>query len=231
MAQGDELASLIAAFDLRQDDIVVIAQKVVSKAEGRIVALASVRPSDRAIALAETTEKDPRLVQLILDESKDVLRARPGLLITAHRLGFIMANAGIDASNVGQDASVILLPVDPDASARRIAGALKAKTGCDVGVIITDSWGRPWRLGTTGFAIGASGPPMVRDMRGVPDLDNRRLETTFIGTGDELAAAASLLMGQAAEAMPVVVIRGYEYQHGSETAEALVRPAEQDMFR
>lgn len=231
VAQGDDLAGMIAKFDLRQKDIVVIAQKVVSKAEGRIVALASVTPSDRALKVAEDTEKDPRLVQLVLDESKDILRAKPGLLITEHRLGFIMANAGIDASNVGQDESVILLPVDPGASARKIAGVLKQKTGDDIGVIITDSWGRPWRLGTTGFAIGSSGAPAVRDMRGVPDLDDRPLETTFIGVGDELAAAASLLMGQAAEATPVVVIRGFDYHQSTETAADLIRPAEQDMFR
>lgn len=216
---------------MQQHDIVVLAQKIVSKAEGRIVDLASVTPDARAIEVAAKTEKDPRLVQLVLEESADIMRAKPGLLITRHRLGFIMANAGIDASNVGRPDAVILLPVDPDASARRIAADLKRLTGHDIGVIITDSWGRPWRLGTTGFAIGQSGPPAVRDMRGVTDMDGRILETTVIGTGDELAAAASLLMGQAAEAKPAIVIRGFVYEDSTDTAAALIRPAEGDLFQ
>ncbi|MBZ0130833.1 MAG: coenzyme F420-0:L-glutamate ligase [Rhodobacteraceae bacterium] len=228
---GDDLAAHIANFPLQQHDIVVLAQKIVSKAEGRIVDLASVTPDARAIEVAAKTEKDPRLVQLVLEESADIMRAKPGLLITRHRLGFIMANAGIDASNVGRPGAVILLPVDPDASARRIAADLKRLTGHDIGVIITDSWGRPWRLGTTGFAIGQSGPPAVRDMRGVTDMDGRILETTVIGTGDELAAAASLLMGQAAEAKPAIVIRGFVYEDSTDTAAALIRPAEGDLFQ
>jgi len=218
-------------FPLQQHAIVVLAQKVVSKSEDRIVDLASVKPDARAIEVAAKTEKDPRLVQLVLDESSEIMRARPGLLITRHRLGFIMANAGIDASNVGRSGAVILLPVNPDQSARRIAGELKRRTGHDIGVIITDSWGRPWRLGTTGFAIGQSGPPAIRDMRGIADMDGRILETSVIGTGDELAAAASLLMGQAAEAKPAIVIRGFAYENSSDTAATLIRPAEGDLFQ
>ncbi len=228
---GDDLAVPVAEFGVQSGDIVVIAQKVVSKSEGRVVALSSVVPSDRARKLAVRVEKDPRLVHLVLSESSQVMRARPGLLITRHLLGFIMANAGIDASNVGRSDSVILLPKDPDRSARQIARALKQQTGQDVAVIITDSWGRPWRLGTAGFAIGLSGIQAVKDMRGVADLDGRELETTSIGIGDELAAAASLLMGQAAEAIPVVLIRGYAFSDNGDTAAELIRPAEGDLFR
>lgn len=231
MVPGDDLVEFIAKFPLQQHDIVVLAQKIVSKAEDRIVDLASVTPDDRAIEVAAQTEKDPRLVQLVLDESSDIMRAKPGLLITRHRLGFIMANAGIDASNVGRPDAVILLPVDPDGSARRIAADLKRRTGHDIGVIITDSWGRPWRLGTTGFAIGQSGPPAIRDMRGIPDMDGRLMETSVIGTGDELAAAASLLMGQAAEANPAIIIRGFVYEDTGDTAAALIRPTEGDLFQ
>ena len=188
-------------------------------------------PSPEARKLALETEKDPRLVHLILQESTKVIRSKPGMLITEHRLGFIMAGAGIDASNVGQAGCVILLPKDPDNSAQQIAKAIKTATGLDVDIMITDSWGRAWRLGTAGFAIGSYGVPTVIDMRGIADLDGRPLETTTIGVGDELAAAASLLMGQAAEGIPVVIIRGYDYTHSSDTAADLIRPAEGDMFR
>ncbi len=229
--RGDDLAAPIAAFGVQSGDVVAIAQKVVSKSEGRVVALSSVKPSARADRLALEIDKDPRLVHLVLSESSEVIRARPGILITRHRRGFIMANAGIDASNVGQSDSVILLPQDPDRSARRIARALKQHAGQDVAVIVTDSWGRPWRLGTTGFAIGLCGIQAVKDMRGVADLDGRILETTSIGIGDELAAAASLLMGQAAEATPAVLIRGYDHVDNGDSATALIRPPEGDLFR
>ena len=229
--EGDDLASPIAREGLAPRDIVVIAQKVVSKSEGRLVILADVTPSQEAYALAARTEKDPRLVQLVLDESASVLRERPGLLITRHRLGYIMANAGIDASNTGQKDAVLLLPRDPDRSAQAIATTLKDKTGHEVGVIITDSWGRPWRQGTVGFAIGVAGLAPVRDMCGVADLDGRLLVATAIGVADELAAAASLLMGQAAEATPAVIIRGFDWPPGEGSAVDLLRPSEEDLFR
>lgn len=228
---GDDLAAMIAGYGPRPDDIVVVAQKIVSKAEGRVVALSGVAPSPRALELARETEKDPRVVELVLQESAEVLRAKPGLMIVRHRLGFIMANAGIDASNAGGEDQVILLPSSPDQSAQHLRDTIKGSTGIDIGVIITDSWGRPWRLGTAGFAIGAAGVATVVDMYGHPDLDGRPLQATTIGVADELASAASLLMGQAAEGRPVVVVRGMTLPHVAGSAADLIRPADQDLFR
>ncbi len=228
---GEDLAGLIAAYGPQAGDVIVIAQKVVSKAEGRIVELESVTPSARAHELAEQTGKDVRVVELVLRESTKVLRARPGLMIVEHRLGYIMANAGIDASNVGAADQVILLPEDADRSARDLVADIRANTGTEVGVVISDSWGRPWRLGTVGFAIGLAGIPAVVDMCGRPDLDGRPLQATVIGRGDELATAASLLMGQADEGKPVVVIRGLDPSIGEGRAADLIRPVEDDLFR
>lgn len=211
--------------------MIVIAQKIVSKAEGRIVDLTEVTPSNEALAWADKTEKDPRVVELVLRESARVLRARPSLMIVEHRLGFVMANAGIDASNTGGGERVILLPEDPDGSAARLAEGIREKTGAAVGVIIGDSWGRPWRLGTVGFAIGAAGLPALVDRRGVPDRDGRELQATAIGLADELAAAASVLMGQAAEGRPVVVIRGLAVDAPAGRAADLIRPVAEDLFR
>ena len=234
---GDDLAALIADGLARADlvtrpgDVLVVAQKVVSKAEGRMVDLASVTPSPRAIALAEEVQKDPRLVELILSESVRVVRARPGLLIVEHRLGFVMANAGVDRSNVappqdGTEERVLLLPCDPDASAE----ALRARLG--VPVVINDSFGRAWRRGTVGVAIGAAGLPALLDLRGRPDLFGRRLEVSITGFADEIAAAASLVMGQGAEARPVVLVRGLEWDGAPPSrATDLVRPAAEDLFR
>ena len=202
-----------------------------SKAEGRVVRLSTVDPGERAQDLARATGKNPRLVQLILDESTAVLRQKASLLITRHRLGYIMADAGIDASNAGGADTVILLPADPDRSAGVLAQALHARSGARVGVIITDSWGRPWRMGTTGVAIGMAGVTSLRDMRGHPDRDGRLLKTTQVATGDELAAAASLLMGQADEGLPVVVIRGLDFADPAQNAMALIRPHDEDLFR
>lgn len=193
--------------------------------------LSTVDPDERARDLARATGKDPRLVQLILDESSAVLRQKGSLLITRHRLGYIMADAGIDASNTGGADTVILLPADPDRSAGVLAGALHLRSGARIGVIITDSWGRPWRLGTTGVAIGMAGVTSLRDMRGHPDRDGRLLKTTQVATGDELAAAASLLMGQADEGLPVVVIRGLDLADPSQNAMSLIRPHGEDLFR
>ncbi|MCP4470066.1 MAG: coenzyme F420-0:L-glutamate ligase [Gammaproteobacteria bacterium] len=228
---GDDLVELIAGFPLRDDDIVVVAQKIVSKSEGRMVALNSVKPSAEAQALALKVDKDPRLVELILTESVEIVRASPGLLVVRHRLGFTLANAGIDASNVTGEDQVLLLPEAPDESAENLRRGIKIAAEKNVGVIISDSWGRPWRLGTVGFAIGVAGLPAVVDLCGQPDLDGRLLETTSIGLADELAAAASLLMGQADEGTPVIVIRGLSLPLEAGSAKDLVRPHETDVFR
>ena len=215
---------------LRAGDVLVFAQKIVSKAEGRSLALARVTPSARALTLAEETGKDARLVELILQESSAILRQREGLLIVRHRLGFSLANAGIDASNV-EAGHVLLLPIDPDASAARIRDALRERTGVDAGVLIIDSLGRPWRMGTVGTAIGVSGLPALVDLRGRPDLNGRTLETSEIGLADELAAAASLVMGQAAEGTPIVLARGVPYARREGTARELLRPEDKDLFK
>ncbi len=228
---GDDLAALIAGAGLQDHDVVVIAQKIVSKAEGRLFSLADVTPSPRAIELGATVDKDPRLVELILQESVEVLRAIRGVLVVQHRLGFVMANAGIDASNVDDPDQVLLLPADPDGSARRLRARLKEIAGVEVGVVINDSWGRAWRVGTTGAAIGAAGVPGVIDMRGLPDLNGRILRVTEIGHADELASAASLLMGQAAEGRPVVIVRGLGPSPRDGNAAELVRPKQMDLFR
>jgi len=234
---GDDLAQVaLAALQrsgerLCSDDVLVFAQKIVSKAEGRSIDLASVTPSARALVLAEETGKDARLVELILLESSDVLRHRRDILIVRHRLGFGLANAGIDASNVDRSNHVLLLPVDPDASATRIRDELRARTGIEVGVLIIDSLGRPWRLGTVGTAIGVSGMPGLLDLRGRPDLNGRPLESTEIGLADELAAAASLVMGQAAEGTPIVLARGVPYARREGSARELLRPQNMDLFQ
>jgi coenzyme F420-0:L-glutamate ligase / coenzyme F420-1:gamma-L-glutamate ligase len=233
---GDDLAALIAdrAGTLHDRDVIVVAQKIVSKSEGRSVDLATVIASPRAVALAAEVGKDPRLVEVILAESTRVVRSRPNLLIMQHRLGFVMANAGVDHSNVaptdGLD-RVLLLPVDPDGSAERLRAALAEKSGVRLGVIISDSFGRPWRRGTAGVAIGAAGLPAMIDMRGLPDLFGRTLEVTVIGFADEIAAAAGLLQGQAAEAQPVVIVRGLSWTAPDAPVNELVRPPEEDLFR
>jgi coenzyme F420-0:L-glutamate ligase / coenzyme F420-1:gamma-L-glutamate ligase len=238
--RGDDLAGLIAAafarggVALRGGDVVVVAQKIVSKAEGRVVDLATVVPSARALGLAAETGKDSRLVEVILSESVRVVRTRPKLLIVEHRLGFIMANGGVDQSNVGEadgTARALLLPENPDASAAALRERLRALTGVAVAVIINDSFGRAWRVGTVGVAIGAAGVPALLDLRGQPDLFGRPLETSVIGFADEIAAAASLLMGQAGEARPVVLARGLDWSAPASPATSIVRPAHEDLFR
>jgi coenzyme F420-0:L-glutamate ligase/coenzyme F420-1:gamma-L-glutamate ligase len=235
---GDDLPALIlagldrAGQTLRDRDVIVIAQKIVSKAEGRIVDLADVTPSPEAIALATSTGKDPRIVQVVLSESTKVVRSRPNLMIMQHRLGFVMANAGVDQSNVAEADGhhrALLLPVDPDGSAAALRTALAPHA--NVGVIISDSFGRPWRRGTAGVAIGAAGIPSVIDLRGQPDLFGRTLEVSIIGFADEIAAAASLLQGQAAEAQPVVVVRGLTWNAPDMKVADVIRPAEEDLFQ
>ncbi len=237
---GDDLAELIASAFRRNDvtpragDVLVVAQKIVSKAEGRLVDLATIEPSEQAVALAGEVDKDPRLVQVILSESVRVVRARRGVLIVEHRLGFIMANAGVDQSNVAPvDGAhrVLLLPENPDRSAETLRRGLKAATGVDLAVVINDSFGRPWRQGTAGVAIGVAGLPALIDLRGRPDLFGRRLEVSVVGFADEIAAAASLVMGQANEALPVVVVRGLSWSAPESTAASMVRPPNEDLFR
>jgi coenzyme F420-0:L-glutamate ligase/coenzyme F420-1:gamma-L-glutamate ligase len=236
--EGDDLPALIlAGLDragqvLRDRDVVVVAQKIVSKAEGRMVDLGDVVPSARAIALAAEVGKDPRIVEVVLSESTKVVRSRQNLMIMQHRLGFVMANAGVDQSNVAESDGghrALLLPLDPDGSARAIRAALEAQA--NVGVIISDSFGRPWRRGTAGVAIGSAGIPSVIDLRGQLDLFGRKLEVSIIGFADEIAAAASLLQGQAAEAQPVVVLRGLTWTAPDTPVAEVIRPAEEDLFQ
>jgi coenzyme F420-0:L-glutamate ligase/coenzyme F420-1:gamma-L-glutamate ligase len=235
---GDDLPALILAGlersgqTLRDRDVIVVAQKIVSKAEGRTVDLADVVPSPRAIALAAEVGKDPRIVEVVLSESVKVVRSRPNLMIMQHRLGFVMANAGVDQSNVAAADGrhrALLLPLDPDGSAETIRAALSGHA--DIGVIISDSFGRPWRRGTAGVAIGSAGIPSVIDLRGQPDLFGRTLEVSIIGFADEIAAAASLLQGQAAEAQPVVVVRGLTWQAPNVPVAEVIRPPEEDLFQ
>jgi coenzyme F420-0:L-glutamate ligase/coenzyme F420-1:gamma-L-glutamate ligase len=240
---GDDLAALTLSglhacgTDLQDGDVLVVAQKVVSKAEGRLVCLSDVTPSERARTLAETIDKDPRLVEIILSESSEIVRTRPGLLVVEHRLGFVSANAGVDHSNVsgepGREAEpwVLLLPENPDASARRLGLALKAVTGADVGVLVIDSHGRAWRMGTVGVAIGVFHFPALMDLRGRPDLFGEPLRITQVGLADELAAAASALMGQADEGRPIVHVRGLPYKLREGSLAELLRPKAEDLFR
>jgi coenzyme F420-0:L-glutamate ligase/coenzyme F420-1:gamma-L-glutamate ligase len=237
---GDDLAGLLIAACERNalaptdGDVVVVAQKIVSKAEGRYVDLAKVKPSSRAARLAAEVNKDPRLVEVILGESRRVVRQRPGVLIVEHRLGFIMANAGVDQSNIDPDVAaepVLLLPSDPDASAARLRERLAARFRSRPGVIVTDSWGRAWRRGTVGVALGAAGVPALMDLRGRPDLFGHELRVTQTGFADEIASAASLIMGQADEARPMVLVRGLNWSGAPLPAAALIRSAEEDLFR
>ncbi|HUS95702.1 MAG TPA: coenzyme F420-0:L-glutamate ligase [Hyphomicrobiaceae bacterium] len=238
--RGDAIGSLVIealqreSRVLKQQDVIVVAQKIISKAEGRVVALDSVTPGELAREWAGKTQKDPRLVELILSESKRVVRHRPGVLIVEHRLGFVMANAGVDQSNAGpagQGEHAILLPVDPDESAERLRAEVFAATGTDVAVVINDSFGRPWRRGTMGIAIGAAGLPVILDLRGQPDMFGRELAVSISGFADEIAAGASLVMGQGAEGQPVVIVSGLVWSEPATTARELVRPEAEDLFR
>jgi coenzyme F420-0:L-glutamate ligase/coenzyme F420-1:gamma-L-glutamate ligase len=237
---GDDLGAIaVAAFAANglapaDGDVLVVAQKIVSKAEGRYIDIAAVRPSAAAKALAAEVDKDPRFVEVVLSESRRVVRRRPGLLIVEHRLGFVMANAGVDHSNVPTDHAaerVLLLPLDPDGSARALRQALVAVFGVPLAVIVSDSFGRAWRKGTVGVALGAAGLPALVDLRGHPDLFGRPLQVSETGLADEIAAAAGLLMGQANEGVPMVLVRGLSWSAPEVPAAALVRPAEHDLFR
>jgi coenzyme F420-0:L-glutamate ligase/coenzyme F420-1:gamma-L-glutamate ligase len=237
--QGDDLGKILdQAFKenqikLTDGDVLILAQKIISKAEGRLVDLHDVEVSPEAIKLAQDTGKDPRLVELILRESTQVIRSRPGLLIVEHRLGFICANAGIDRSNIAGigEEKVLLLPEDPEKSAKQLRGYFQAAVGVQIGVLIIDSHGRPWRNGTVGISIGFSGIPGLVDLRGEVDIFGYKLQSTVIGAVDELAAGASLIMGQAAEGTPVVHARGFPYPLREGSFKELPRDISSDLFR
>jgi coenzyme F420-0:L-glutamate ligase / coenzyme F420-1:gamma-L-glutamate ligase len=243
IAPGDDLAGILGAAlgrlfgparsgELpRPAGVLVIAQKVLSKAEGRYVALDTVTVSARAAQLATLTRKDPRLVELILSESVEVLRAKPDVLIVRHRLGYVMANAGIDRSNVGGHERVLLLPRDPDGSAATLRRALEERYGIVAGLIVSDSFGRPWRKGVTNVALGAAGVPALINRRGEPDRNGRRLEVTEVALADQIASAAGLLMGEGAEGLPAVWVSGMAWAAPPVPARSLLRPIEEDLFR
>jgi coenzyme F420-0:L-glutamate ligase/coenzyme F420-1:gamma-L-glutamate ligase len=237
---GDDLAALIArslaaaSLRLGDEDILVVTQKIVSKAENRFVDLKTVQPSPQAVELARRTQKDPRLVEVILWDTAEVVRARPDVLIVQHRLGFISANAGVDRSNVAEPGRdmVLRLPADPDESARRLRSSLHELIGAAPALLIADSHGRAWREGTVGVAIGVAGLAPVQDLRGQPDLFGYHLQYTTVGFADQIVAAASLVMGQADEGRPVVLVRGLAYRRDEgASASQILRPREADLFR
>jgi coenzyme F420-0:L-glutamate ligase / coenzyme F420-1:gamma-L-glutamate ligase len=236
---GDDLAgAILTACDREgagplQDDVLVVAQKVVSKVEGRIVRLADVEASPEALRLAQISAKDPRIVELILRESEAIVRCVPGLIIARHRLGVVLANAGIDQSNIGagdEAEAALLWPLDPDASAERLRREIAERRGTTTAVIVNDSLGRAWRKGTVGAAIGLSGLAGIVDLRGRADLYGRTLRSTEVGQADEIAAAASLVMGQADEGRPVVIVRGLAYDQRPGSAREITRERELDLF-
>jgi coenzyme F420-0:L-glutamate ligase/coenzyme F420-1:gamma-L-glutamate ligase len=234
---GDDLphilADALAPHAPAAGDVLVVAQKIVSKAENQYVDLATVAPSLRASELARVTQKDPRLIEVILRDTREVVRARPGLIIVEHRLGWICANAGVDRSNVAPDGQdvVLRLPADPDASAARVRVALRDRFDADIGVIIADSHGRPHRTGTIGVAIGVAGLPALEDWRGRTDLFGYTLQHTEVGLADQIASAATLLLGQAAEGVPAVLVRGVPFERREGSSRELLRTREMDLFR
>jgi coenzyme F420-0:L-glutamate ligase/coenzyme F420-1:gamma-L-glutamate ligase len=232
---GDDLAAKIATAACRgritfqTADVLVIAQKIVSKSEGRLVQLSETTPSTQANQLAAKLKKDPRLVEIILRESRRIVRSHPVLIVETHH-GFVCANAGVDQSNIPGDDVVSLLPRDPDATARQLAAKLRKRTRKRIAVIISDTFGRPWRLGLTNIAIGASGVPALLDLRGTRDVHKKPLHATIIATADELATAAGLLMTKSS-AIPAVIVRGYRYKPTQDPAARIIRPANEDLFR
>jgi coenzyme F420-0:L-glutamate ligase / coenzyme F420-1:gamma-L-glutamate ligase len=235
--EGDDLAQILAqalgTTGLSVGDILVVTQKIVSKAEGQMILLEDVTPGSHAVELAAAVGKDPRLVELILAESTEIVRAERGILITRHKLGLVMANAGIDCSNVGPGAGdrALLLPVDPDASAAAIADGIESALAVRPAVVISDSFGRPWRYGVVNVAIGCAGIPSLYDKRGEKDRDNRVMQATLIAYGDLIASAAGLAMGEAEEGVPAALVRGLVLPDGIGPASALIRPLAEDMFR
>lgn len=236
---GDDLAAIVLdglrrnGLQARAGDVLVVAQKIVSKSEGRIVELDSVQPSKRALELAQVVKKDARLVELVLSESTDVLRAIPNVLIVRHRLGYVMANAGIDHSNVegGAGERVLLLPLDADASAAALRDKLAAALGCGIGVVVSDSFGRPWRNGVVNVALGSAGLPALIDRRGEKDMFGRTLEMTQVAFADAIAAGAGLAMGEGAEGTPLVLAQGLAWRAPERDAQSLIRPLEEDLFK
>jgi coenzyme F420-0:L-glutamate ligase/coenzyme F420-1:gamma-L-glutamate ligase len=232
---GDDLAGVIfakarkARIGFQNADIVVVAQKVVSKAEGRIAKLSTVEPSEGAIQLAAKGGRDPRLVEVILRESRRIVREHPVLIVETHH-GFVCANAGVDHSNVPGDDVVTLLPADPDRSAKLLAQALKRLSRKHIAVVISDTFGRPWRLGLTNVAVGAAGIPVLLDLRGTRDRNSKPLQATILAIADDVSAAAGLVMGKRA-GLPAVIIRGYKYPPAQEPAARIIRPAREDLFR
>lgn len=233
--KGDDLAKLISdvarqsAILFEDGDIIVIAQKIVSKAEGRLVRLSSIKASAEARRIASKLKKEPKFIEVVLRESRRIVRSYPVLIVETHH-GLVCANAGVDRSNVlGRDA-VTLLPREPDRSAKKLAVSLRQRTGKRIAVIISDTFGRPWRLGLTNVAIGAAGIPALLDLRGKRDRAGKSLHATILAVADELTAAAGLVMSKAG-GTPVVVIRGYRYQPADEPAASIIRPANEDLFR
>jgi coenzyme F420-0:L-glutamate ligase / coenzyme F420-1:gamma-L-glutamate ligase len=218
-----------AAIHFEHGDILVLAQKIVSKSEGAIVRLASIKPSPQALTIASRLNKDPRAIEVVLRESNRIVRSNQ-VLISETRHGFVCANAGVDHSNVPGKDVVTLLPRNPDRSAKKLAAALRKRTRKRISIIISDTFGRPWRLGLTNVAIGASGVPVLHDLRGTRDRDGKPLTATVLAVADELAAAAGLLMGKS-QGFPVILIRGYRYTPSSEPAARIIRPAAEDLFR
>lgn len=232
---GDDLAGQIAdaackaGIPFENGDILVIAQKIVSKSEGAVVRLATIRPSPQALAIAARLKKDPRAIEVVLQQSRRIVRS-DHVLIAETRHGFVCANAGVDHSNVPGEDVVTLLPRDPDQSAKKIAAALRKRSGKRLAVIISDTFGRPWRLGLTDVAIGASGVPVLHDLRGTLDRQGKPLTATVLAVADELASAAGLLMRKS-EGSPAILIRGYRYKPSSDPATNIIRPAAEDLFR
>ena len=236
---GDPLPQMLAARCMENDarilpgDVLVVTQKIVSKAEDRFVDPTNITASPEAIALAREVGKDAALVEIVLQESSAVVRKGPGVLITRHRLGHVMANAGIDASNIGAGNGdrLLLLPVDPDASAQRIADACEAALGFPPAVVISDSFGRPWRMGTVNVAIGVAGMPAMLDQRGDADRDGRLMQVTNVAVADAVAGAAGLAMGEGAEGIAACIVRGLALPGEAQTSHAIVRPEAEDLFR
>jgi coenzyme F420-0:L-glutamate ligase / coenzyme F420-1:gamma-L-glutamate ligase len=241
---NDDLANIIlhalssSGYELENNDIIAIAQKIVSKSEGRLVDLATVNPSEKAIKLAEEINKDSRQIELVLSESKEIIAVKPGVIIVEHRTGVILANAGIDHSNVASSTDgavkkeiVSLLPKDSNKSAKRLKKEIETQCKKQIGILITDSIGRPWRMGTTGVALGSAGVETIRDLRFDKDIFGRELLVTETADADSLACAACLLMGEGDDATPVVLIRGYETVISDQDTRQLLRPKDEDMFR
>lgn len=237
---GDDLVALILEalqknhLSLQNNDVIVLAQKIVSKSENRYVDLASITPSTEALALAKLTNKDPRAMEVLLGESKEVLRTRTNVVIVEHNNGYVHANAGMDQSNISQaqgKEQLLLLPKNPDKSAQQLREKIKSKTGIDVNIIINDSFGRPFRHGVCGVCIGSAGFEVIDNKIGEKDLFGNTLQITEIAVADEIAAAASLVMGQAAEGKPVVIIRGLSLKPSTEGSQKLLRKKSEDLFR